>query len=620
MCGISGVFRLHGRGDDIAAVRGMNARLQRRGPDDEGVLADGPVTLGNRRLAILDLSPAGHQPMESPSGRFLLTFNGEIYNHRDLARELGLDDRERRSQADTEVLLCAWERWGEAALERCVGQWAFACYDRAEQRLWLARDRFGEKPLYYHRSAAAVAFASSIAALFAAPWIPRELDPEALLEYLAIRYVVAPRTVAAGVAKLPPGHLLRIDARGVELRRWYRPVFRRAAGRRRRAELVEEFDALFQRAAVRCLESDRPVALFLSDGIDSNSIHAALQAAGREVPAYTFVPVADGTDASLGDRRADGAVEVRVPIRERVARMVSAFGALTEPVGDGAALATWFLIRGARERATVFLCGHGGDEILGGYRLSHDRFRVALLRSLAFLPAAWLRGHAERYFAGDEPFAARWARLRSASFAKAPDVLRYLIHRPLPADDLRTLRPAAGFGLDYLASIDRLYAECGGRGPLDRMQEVLLHTFLSSNLLSWADAVAMDASAELRLPYLDRDLVEFVCGLPADLRAPWWPGRANTKRILRLWGRGRLDAAVLRRGKNGFPFGNLPELLRSDGRTLRSALLDASPLRRELPGLEAWLERPPEAFREPWESTLWALLALAWWSRAAGLA
>src|SRR5262249_52310155 len=162
MCGIAGVFRFRGRGDLFASVEAMLARLERRGPDDWGIEIFGEVALGNRRLAIIDLSSAGHQPMGSASGRFAVTFNGEIYNFADLRQELGLDPGRLRSRSDTEILLAAWERWGEGALERLVGQWAFALHDRAESRLFLARDRFGEKPLYYHANADRLAFASSL--------------------------------------------------------------------------------------------------------------------------------------------------------------------------------------------------------------------------------------------------------------------------------------------------------------------------------------------------------------------------------------------------------------------------------------------------------------------------
>ena len=203
MCGIAGVLRFRAGEDDRPVVQSMIRLLERRGPDDEGIEQTGLFTVGNRRLAILDLSHAGHQPMWSAGGRYLISFNGEIYNYKDMRRELGMEASDLRSTSDTEVLLIAWERWGAGALQRLVGQWAFAIYDTEERRLWLARDRFGEKPLFYHRDSAALTFASSIPALMEAPWVTRELDDDALTEYVALRYVVSPRTVLTGVSKLP---------------------------------------------------------------------------------------------------------------------------------------------------------------------------------------------------------------------------------------------------------------------------------------------------------------------------------------------------------------------------------------------------------------------------------
>jgi asparagine synthase (glutamine-hydrolysing) len=299
--------------------------------------------------------------------------------------------------------------------------------------------------------------------------------------------------------------------------------------------------------------------------------------------------------------------------------MVTAFGSLTEPVGDGAALATWFLIRGARERATVFLCGHGGDEVLGGYRLSQDRFRLSALWRLAWLPEAWIRPVAERYLYGDESVKDRLARLRAARHRDVPAAARYLMHRPLPGADVASMLGAPGNpnGLDV---VDRLYARCDARaGQIDRIQEVMLPTFLSENILSFADSVSMDSSAELRMPFLDRDLVDLVLALPERARVSRWPGRANTKLILREWGRRHLSDGTVTRRKRTFNFGNLPALLHEHGDTLRGYVLDAPAVRRAMPGVEAWVRQAPETFHGPWEGTLWALMALGIWSNRVGL-
>jgi asparagine synthase (glutamine-hydrolysing) len=624
MCGIAGIYRFRGDGDDAASVARMLGRLERRGPNDQGVEILGRSVLGNRRLAILDLSSAGHQPMLSRSGRYVVTFNGEIYNHQELLRDLGVDRATLRSRSDTEVLLLAWERWGEDALQRFVGQWAFALYDTREAKLWLARDRFGEKPLFHHENSERLAFASSLEALLQAHGTPRELDPGSLAEYLTLRYVVSPRTVLCEVRKLPGGHLLEVGPSGILAERaWYRLCFRhRETTHRRHAALDEEFHALFTRACERCLVSDVPVALLLSDGIDSNALRAALSERGHSPPAFTYR--LRGAEPELPVVRTAGVngeiINVGVSVEQCIESMDCAFSSLTEPVGDGVALATWMLIRNARERATVFLCGHGGDEVLGGYRLSQDRFRLAVLRNLALLPDSWARGTLDRFLYGDEPLAERRAALRRARPCEAPGAARYLIHRPLPAGDVCLLLGKSLHDSErYLGTVDRLYADCNHEAAdLDRMQQVLMRTFLPEDILSFADSVSMGSSAELRMPYLDRDLVEFALSLAPQERVSPRPGRSNTKLVLRRWARSRLPREIVSRRKGSFQSGNVSELLRHDGQSVRARILEAPALRRNLPGAETWLTRPADSYRGPWEGTLWALLALGVWCQAVG--
>jgi asparagine synthase (glutamine-hydrolysing) len=622
MCGIAGIYRYRGKGEDCAIVQAMLKRLERRGPDGEGIMVAEPVVLGNRRLAILDLSSSGHQPMRSAGGRYWITFNGEIYNHEEVRRELGVELQMLRSRTDTEILLLAWERWGAQALPRLAGQWAFAVFDAVERRLWLARDRFGEKPLFYHETKEALVFASSLEALVQDPQVPRELDPESLVEYVTLRYVVSPRTVLREVKKLGPGQLLEVHSEGSDVRTWWAPRVRERPGlnAKTRGALVEEFNALFTQASERCLVSDVPVALLLSDGIDSQSIRTVLSSRGRFIPAYTFrlLNPESGKAPAAPLPGSDPVTDIEVSRAERVAQMVPAFGSLTEPVGDGAMLATWMLIRAARAGATVFLCGHGGDEVLGGYHLSQDRFRLALLRRLAWLPLAWVGAPLDRFLYGSESVAERRQRLREAPASMAPAVARYLIHRPLPYEDV--VQIFGGAPDSYLDVVDRLYRSCDTDAcDLDRMQWVMLQTFLSHNILPFADAAAMDSSAELRMPFLDRDLVKFVLGLSAASRVSPWPGRANTKRMLRWWAEGRVAKEVITRRKQHFQFGSIADLLRYHEMTLKSRILDVGAVRRVLPGIEDWLSRPPKSYRDPSEGTLWALEALGIWCERVGV-
>jgi len=276
------------------------------------------------------------------------------------------------------------------------------------------------------------------------------------------------------------------------------------------------------------------------------------------------------------------------------------------------------LIRGARTAATVFLCGHGGDEVLGGYRLSQNRFRLALLYRLAWLPLALVGAPLDRFLYGCEAVGERRDRFRKAEASMGPAVARYLVHRPLPYEDI--VEMFNGARDSYLNIVDSLYRSCDNdASDIDRMQQVMLQTFLSHNILPYADAAAMDSSAELRMPFLDRDLVEFVLGLPAAYRVSRWPGRTNTKRILRWWAEGRVSSEVITRRKRHFQFGSMTDLLRHHGLTLKSRILDVAAVRRVLPGVETWLSRSPESYRGPWEGTLWALEALGIWCERLGI-
>ena len=625
MCGIAGIFRFDGVGDDAESVERMLAKLTQRGPDDSGTQVHGRIVLGNRRLAVLDRTAAAHQPMASPGGHLLVTFNGEIYNYRELCRDLLVDPSRLRSRCDTEVLLLAWERWGPGALDRFVGQWAFAIYDTVQRTVWLARDRFGEKPLYFHSNSERVAFSSSLGSLMLVPGVPHELDTNAVAEYIELRYVVSPRTVVRDLRKLPPGHALEIDASGaMREHEWYSPRFRleHSGPRRSHRALEEQFNALFTQACERCLVSDVPVGLLLSDGIDSNSIASALAIQGHKPPSFTFriKNPRSGIQPEVVNGAGGEVFDIETTAEERCSAFDGAFASLTEPVGDGASLASWMLIRGARARATVLLCGHGGDELLGGYRLSQDRFRLAMLRRLSWLPGSALDPLYDRFLFGEGSLAERRAQFVSAPVDRAPMAARYLVDRPLPSAQVRELL-GGGYpeGERYMGTVERLYDDCKPEATdIDRIQEVLIRTFLSANILSFADSVAMDASVELRMPFLDRDLVDFALTLPREKRISRWPGRANTKLILREWARGRVAEDIVRRPKRGFQSGNISELLQHDSQGLRGRILDSAPVRRVVPGVEKWMSRIGDDYGGPWGGTLWALLVLSVWSESVG--
>ncbi len=600
----------------------MLAALERRGPDGVGRWEDPHVSLGHRRLAILDRSEAGAQPMVSASGRYVVSFNGEILNYRELCKQWGIDRAQLRSSSDTEVLLLAWERLGADAAHSFVGPFAFALYDKLEQRLWLVRDRLGERPLFYHQSADGLVFASTIEAVLQAPWISRELDAEALEEFVSLRYVLSPRTVIRGVKKLAPGQMLVVDATGLRTLQWWQPKFAselHADHPMKPRERELEFDRLLTQAVARCTVSDVPVGLLVSDGIDSNAIAFSLTSIGHTTAKYTFR--ADQGDAPEPVTiNGDDVTVVEASLTVRSGALNEALSDLSEPVGDGAALASWLLLREARKGATVFLLGHGGDEICGGYRLSQDRFRLAMLGRLARYHLRIGTAIYQRYTYGATDVEIRRAALAACDAKHVPAGARFIIHQPLPQQETVALCGNSGASQRYLSAIDRLYQECAAQSnDLERMQSVLIRGFLGEIILPFIDSVAMAHSVEGRMPFLDRDLVEFSLAAPSTARIGRWPGYTNTKKELRRWAKPRLDPSIVQRHKRSFPYGALRQLLAARPDHVLAPLLDSQPIRRALPGLEDWLAHPPDYYRGPRDGTLWALLSLAAWGERVGL-
>jgi asparagine synthase (glutamine-hydrolysing) len=288
-------------------------------------------------------------------------------------------------------------------------------------------------------------------------------------------------------------------------------------------------------------------------------------------------------------------------------------------VGDLAALATSAVIARARAGSTVFLCGHGADEVLGGYRLSQDRFRIAALRRAGRLPLSFVRRGVDRHVFGDASFAARRARFLGSSMRAAPAGASYLMQRPESACQMGALYDRAEWGAEnYLAGVDRLYEECDDAATdLARMQEVMIRTFLCADILPFADSSAMESSAELRMPYLDHDLVELVLALPDHERVGRVPGRTNTKLPLRRWARDRLPRQVTRQRKKPFAAGNLDAIV-GDASFVRDRILGSAGVRRALPGVETWLEGRLDQVPLRVDGMVWTLLTLAAWSLGVG--
>ena len=409
MCGIAGSWHPGARAPADALLglgRRMGEAIAHRGPDDSGAWADAEagVVLSHRRLSILDLSPEGHQPMISADGRWVIAFNGEIYNHAAMRADLAALGHAFRGRSDTEVLLAAIARWGvPAALERGNGMLALAAWDRQARTLWLARDRLGKKPLYYGTTAdGSFVFGSELAALRAHPALRAEVDPDALALLLRLGYIPAPACILRGVAKLPPGSWLKLDASsmsgGVVLAepvRWWSALERqraaiRAGFRGGDDEALAELDALLRDATLLRMEADVPLGAFLSGGTDSSLVTALMQAqSSRPVRSFSI-----GFDAAGHDESAQAAEVARHLGTDHTELHVDGKAALElvpdlprlfdEPFADSSQLPTALLCRLARRHVTVALSGDGGDELFFGYTRYARALRADAL--LARLP------------------------------------------------------------------------------------------------------------------------------------------------------------------------------------------------------------------------------------------
>lgn len=538
----------------------MCAAMPHRGPDGQGVWTGPGVGLGHVRLSIIDLA-GSPQPMASSDGRAMLVFNGEIYNYRELREELRGAGFDFRTDGDSEVILAAWQRWGQDCLPRLHGMFAFAIYDLTRRTLFLARDRLGVKPLFYAPlSDGSVAFASELKALAAHPLLRREVDPLAVEDYLAWGYVPDHRSILAGVHKLPAGHslLLRHDAPLPAPRQWWDVSF---AERRqgRAADLEAELLHLLRQAVTSRMVADVPLGAFLSGGVDSSAV-VALMAEASTSPVKTCSIGFD--EAALDETGYAATVAERFRTDHRSRQVgsgdfahVDALAAMfDEPFADASALPTWRVCQLARETVTVALSGDGADEAFAGYRrhkFQHGEDRVRVL-----LPAALrgpvLGGLGAIYPKADwapQPLRAKTTLLSlagssEAGYARAvgvsPPELRQMLYSP----DFLALRG------DYRAEQpwEDLMRRAPARSGLDRAQYADLKFWLPGDILTKVDRTSMAVSLEAREPLLDHRLIEFAAGLPENLRLRRGEGKWLLKKTMRRY----LPDDILYRPKQGF--------------------------------------------------------------------
>ncbi len=623
----------------------MNSVQSHRGPDDWGIwerrFPDGSyVGLGSRRLAILDLSPAGHMPMGNEDGTLWITYNGEVYNFAELRRELEGKGHQFRSSTDTEIVLRLYEQEGPECVKRLNGMFAFAICDLrpGSPQLFLARDHFGIKPLYYHHDGHRLAFASEIKALLEVPAIQAELDLESLHQYLTFLWVPDPKTMFQGIQKLPAGNCAIFRGGQLNIKKYWDLAFPPGGADYPLAEddLALEIAERFRRSVRAQMVSDVPVGAFLSAGLDSSSIVAMMaQAAAQPVRTYTitFPPRYRVGETTLDDpevpsrlARRLGCENQRIVVEPDVAELLPRLiWHMDEPTADPAIITAYLVCREARQQAKVLLSGVGGDELFAGYRKHYAHYWSEAYRRIPFAARRWLErtvsslpGFRGTRLKGTVRLAKKMA--RSASLAPAERFLMncvYLdagqkssLYSPALRDEVRTLDP-------FLRHRDA-FEHVEDADFLNQMLYLDTKIFMPSLNLTYNDKMSMASSVEVRVPFLDRELAEFVAwNVPPSLKLKGF-FRPVTKYIFREAMKDVLPLEVLKQPKAGFA-APVDYWLANDLQEMVDDLLSESRIRlRGLFRPEAvrkFVEEHPSGAQD-WSMQIWQFLTLELWMQA----
>ncbi|MFW5969012.1 MAG: XrtA/PEP-CTERM system amidotransferase, partial [Halofilum sp. (in: g-proteobacteria)] len=562
MCGIAGVFDIRGRREITPdLVERMNNAQYHRGPDDGGVHVEPGLGLGHRRLAIIDLSPAGHQPLFNDAGTVGVVYNGEIYNFQELRNELQGRGYRFRSHCDTEVIVHAWSEWGETCVERFRGMFAFALWDSATRSLFLARDRLGIKPLYYaHLPNGLFVFGSELKALAQHPDLPREIDPQAVEDYFALGYVPDPRSILRHVRKLTPGHRLRVREGSTppEPDAYWRMQFPEHFHEGTADVLGENLIARLREAVEIRRIADVPLGAFLSGGVDSSAVVAMMAQAGGEPVKTSSISFGqpEFNEAAWAEQVAkrygtDHQVrEVSPDDFSLIDRLVDLYD---EPFADSSAMPTYRVCELARSRVTVALSGDGGDEGFGGYRRYRWYAQEQRIRNL--LPSG-LRGPVFGALGRLYPKlnrAPRYLRAKATFQSLALDPLEgYLDSVAVVKSPIRNRLFSDSFRKElqgYRAlEVFRRHAADAPDDPLLQAQYIDFQTYLPGDILTKVDRASMAHSLEVRVPVLDHKLVEWAAGLAPRMKLNRGEGKYLFKRALRP----HLSDDILYRRKMGF--------------------------------------------------------------------
>jgi asparagine synthase (glutamine-hydrolysing) len=615
MCGIAG---FNWRDDGLIQI--VSDTLFHRGPDQSGSYCDEAVSLGHRRLSIIDLTEHGRQPMSNEDGTIWISYNGEVYNFKELRARLEDKGHVFQSRTDTEVIVHAYEEYGRECVHRLNGMFAFALWDRRRRELLLARDRLGVKPLYYYHHGGKLVFASEIKAILQVPEVEREINQQAVYHYTGYEFVPAPDTIFRHIHKLPPGHYLVYKDGKTSLTQYWDLRFRSEP--HAPAYYEENLRELLTESVRKRLVSDVPLGVFLSGGLDSSAVVALMSRCGVE-PIQTFsLGYEDASFSELPYARAV-AQEFKTQHRELIIDRLTpelieeAIWHLDEPMTDLSTIPFYLICKKAREYVTVCLSGEGGDEVLAGY----DRFKASKAHAYYSILPEWIRRRVisplvqalpdqpqkkglsnvlKRFVEGgllpDEGGHMRW------QYFGMPEHDRNLF-----SENLRSR-----ISMDSFAPLRPHVQHCNSPVRLDREIYVDLKFTMPESVLMKVDKMSMAHALEVRVPFLDYRFVEFCASIPAALKLNGWTSKA----IFRSAMRGQLPSNILGRGKQGYSF-PVKNWLRGELRSYLRETLTSSSLIKDTFNLRyiQGLIEAHERFQANHNHILWALLNLAVWHR-----
>jgi len=625
MCGITGWANLDPRtpppdgGEELLRV--MCDRMHHRGPDSEGYLLDDGIALGMRRLAIIDLL-TGEQPTFNEDHSVAVILNGEIYNYRELRADLETRGHRFRSESDTEILPHLYEEYGRDMVQHLNGMFAFALWDERRRRLFIARDRFGEKPLYWGVFDRTLLFASEPKVLLAHPSVRPNLNLNALRQYLSFDYVPAPLSIYEGISKLPAAHTLTLEDGKVKVERYWRLSYKPRLPVPTVAEAAEQLRELLADAVRMRLVSDVPLGVLLSGGLDSSVVTAlAVRASSETVKTFSISFAESSFDESkyaravakfLGTDHHEERFSASL-----AANLVGEIGAwMDEPISDPSVVPTFLLSRFTRKHVTVALGGDGGDEIFAGYPMY---FGHHMARAYLAVPRFLRRGLVEPAVnllpvkTKNLSFDYRARRFIAASHYD--EVARHHVlfgsFTPQDQESLLTEDVKRSSDSDIYADARRIFAECDSNNSIESMQNLDTQLYLAEDILTKVDRASMAVSLEVRAPYLDPRVAEFAASLPPHYKLHGY----TSKYILKKAAKGLVPPFVWRRGKKGFgvPFA---KWLKSELRPLTHDLLSPERLRRTglfNPEYVAQLRDEHERGVANHRKLLWTLLSFELW-------